>query len=184
MLDRQFIQKHVDPVDWPSLATCQTVHAPWDRKHDLRAAFLNLFSPDPALRKSGHGMLENNIVVQGYLYPAANEIMPVLCAAIRSSPEVATAEALDLLYELAMGHEETDEIAAFCRREVLSIKEQLVLIADLKPGEASTTAFDIISSLNGRDACLEEFLRTKFKVGRLTRFEERLREDGVFRDNT
>lgn len=179
MFDRSFIETHLDPVNWRSLETCQTKYAPREEPHDLRAAFLNLFSPDQALRKAGHGKLENNIVVQGYLYPASNEIVSVLCAAIRFSPMQVTVEALDLLFELAAGQDETDDIAALCRKEVLSIKSHLVAIADQNRDETSRLAIDILAFQFAEDSSLREFVRKEFETGKLAAYEARLREDGV-----
>lgn len=179
MFERSFIETHLDSVNWWSLETCQTKYAPREELHDLRAAFLNLFSPDPALRKAGHGKLENNIVVQGYLYPASREIMSVLCAAIRPSPMQATAEALDLLFELAAGHEETGDIAALCLEEILSIKSHLVAIADQHQDETSRLAIDILAFHSAEVSSLRELVRREFESGKLVAYEARLREDGV-----
>lgn len=87
----------LDRIDWTQ------VQQAFGHGGHLPAALRGLTSSDPDERTSAFWKIDNYVVVQGYLHPAAPVVVPFLIEIADASVH-GQEEALDLLYEIHMGY--------------------------------------------------------------------------------
>ncbi|MCC6996353.1 MAG: hypothetical protein IT370_17210 [Deltaproteobacteria bacterium] len=135
----------LDAVDWRAVR-----QAFGDGAH-LPGALRRLTSADAQERSAGYWKLDNYVVVQGNLAPAAVVVVPFLLeiAAGSASPDTShgAEEALDLLYEIGTGYSDDPALVEAARAAVAQGAEVYwrALEQGATPGSRSTAAFLLAS---------------------------------------
>lgn len=147
-----------------------------------------LFSGDEEVRENARRMLENNVVVQGYTNESGFVAVVFACAEIRRSSGLVSYQVLDLLFEAVAGHSDIEielhgksvNVSEACVIEVVSIKEELINIADHHVNvQVANATFDILAELATIGEEFASFLAERYHAGSLRSFRDRLLEDGV-----
>ncbi len=135
------VLEDLDAVDWKAVR-----QAFGDGTH-LPGALRRLTSADAQERSAGYWKLDNYVVVQGALAPAAVVVVPFLLEIAAGSTSHGVEEALDLLYEIGTGYSEDAALVQAARAAVARGAEIYwqALEAGATPGVRSTAAFLLAS---------------------------------------
>ena len=135
----------LDAIDWKAVR-----QAFGDGTH-LPGALRRLTSADAQERSAGYWKLDNYVVVQGALAPAALVVVPFLLEIAAASTSTSTShgaeEALDLLYEIGTGYADDTTLVATARAAVAQGADVYwrALETGATPAVRSTAAFLLAS---------------------------------------